>query len=286
MLNLPCRPVFGRWWMSAFGMFRLVPTSTRSMSSARILCVAIRRSSSVIAGWASEPDGNGLMEMPGDTERPRPAQLRDEGVGVVGPRRRPEETARRFQDLVAGCPANGDKIHGHDAGLGRATGVECLGRRPEVLPQAGGRTAGNSQHAGDSCRVERPDLRGRSGGAERSHGSGGVKAVLIVPGCHRLGDLALHFHADVIRQHQVAPGPAAGLGQGQGRREGRGARVRQQPVLAIAAHGELGVVVIVAVDADAVQEGGEARRKLRRVTRSPSHLPPAVPALRHRRGRA
>ena len=82
-------------------------------------------------------------------ERPRPAQLRDEGFGVVGPRLCPEETARGFQDLVARRPADRYEINGDDARLRRAAGVKCLGDRPEVLPQPRSRTAGNPENLGD-----------------------------------------------------------------------------------------------------------------------------------------
>ena len=56
---------FGRWWISAFGMLEFVPTRTRLTSSALMSCSRMSRSISVIPGWVSEPEGCGLIEMPG-----------------------------------------------------------------------------------------------------------------------------------------------------------------------------------------------------------------------------
>ena len=63
--NLACSSLRGRWWISALGMFWLVPTRTRTTSFASMRCSRIRRSISVMPGCVSEPDGCGLIDTPG-----------------------------------------------------------------------------------------------------------------------------------------------------------------------------------------------------------------------------
>ena len=66
MLNLAWSSFVGRWWISAFGMWRLVPTLTRRTCSGRMSCSRISSSITPMPGWVSEPDGCGLIETPGN----------------------------------------------------------------------------------------------------------------------------------------------------------------------------------------------------------------------------
>ena len=86
-----------------------------------------------------------------------------------------------------------------------------------------------------------------------------METVVVVARVDRLGDLGLDFHRDLVGGQHVEPGAVADLAQRQRRRQRRRGGVGEQPVDAVLGDRELGVVVIVGVDRDAVGEGGEAR---------------------------
>jgi hypothetical protein len=87
-----------------------------------------------------------------------------------------------------------------------------------------------------------------------------VKARLVVPRIDGLGDLALHLDAQMVGEHDVGAARFRHLAHGERGGERRRGRVREQAVDAVRRHRELGVVVVVRVDADAVGEGREAGR--------------------------
>ena len=140
--------------------------------------------------------------------------------------------------------------------------MERLGHRAEILAQAGRLAAGDRQRALRGRHVEAHQLGGSGGGREGAAGGGGVEAGLVVARGDRLGDLALDLDAEVIGEHEVPPGGFTQLGDGEGRRQRRRGRMGEQAIDAVLGHRELGVVIVVGVDADAVGEGGEARRHL------------------------
>src|SRR5262249_23987341 len=98
-------------------------------------------------------------------------------------------------------------------------------------------------------------------GPERADRPGRVEAGVVVAGRDRLRHLRLHLDADEVGQKQRRPVRAVLLGQRKGGRQHRRGRVGQQPVHPVRQHGQLGVVVVVGVDAYPVEEGGEAGRQ-------------------------
>ena len=63
-LGLPARSV-GRWWISALGMCRFVPTRTRAHLLGPEVVGDDRSRNAPMAGCVSEPDGCGLIDTPG-----------------------------------------------------------------------------------------------------------------------------------------------------------------------------------------------------------------------------
>ena len=116
--------------------------------------------------------------------------------------------------------------------------------------------------------VEAHELRGGGRGREGAAGGGGVEAGLVVPRVDRLGDLALHLDAEMVGEHHGGAARAGRLADGERGRKRRRGRMREEAVDAVRRHRELGVVVVVRMDADAVGEGREARRDLAACCRS------------------
>ena len=126
------------------------------------------------------------------------------------------------------------------------------------------------QRARGRLGVEAHQLRGRRRRREGAAGRGGVEAGLVVARVDRLGDLALDLDAEMVGEHDVAAVGARRLADGERGRQRRRGRMRQEAVDAVRRDGELGVVIVVGMDADAVGEGGEARRDLEAGCRSRS----------------
>src|SRR5260221_13221397 len=91
-----------------------------------------------------------------------------------------------------------------------------------------------------------------------------MESLAIVSRRDRLGDLAFYFHANMVGQHQVAARLPFRLGDGERRREGRRRRMREKSVNAVFGGGQVRIVVIVRVEGDTVEEGGEPRRRRNR----------------------
>ena len=193
-------------------------------------------------------------------ERPGIAELAVDHFRAVAATRRTEEAAVRFQPSGRRGEAERRQLRGDDAAFGGATGVKRLGHRPEVLAQAAGLRGGDTQRAPRRFAIEAEQLRGRRGGADRTARRRAVKALLVVARQDRFGNLALDFDADLIRRHQVAAAAPVALRERQHRGQRRCRGMRQQAIDAILRDRELGVVVIVGMDRNAIGERRETGR--------------------------
>jgi len=112
------------------------------------------------------------------------------------------EAALCLENLSGGCPANIGQLNRLQAAFGRVACLKRFGHRPEILAQPGGLTAGDAERVQGFVEVK-PEQLGASGRrSEGAAGPRGVEAVLVVARRHRLGNLALDFHAEVIREQQ------------------------------------------------------------------------------------
>ena len=140
--------------------------------------------------------------------------------------------------------------------------MERLGHCAEILAQACRLAAGDGKRARGGLDVEAEQGGGGRGGGEGPACRRGVEAGLVVARGDGFGDLALDLDAEVIGQHHVGAGGTERFAHGERSGQGRGGRMGEQAVNAIRGHGELRVVIVVGVDADAVGEGREARGHL------------------------
>jgi hypothetical protein len=88
-----------------------------------------------------------------------------------------------------------------------------------------------------------------------------MEAVVVVPRVDRLCGLRRDLDAQQVAEQELGAAAPAAFGDGQRGRQDRCRRMREQPVDAIRCNGELGVVVVVRVQVQAVQERREASRQ-------------------------
>ena len=187
MLNLACSSFVGRWWISAFGMWRLVPTLTFTTCSGRMSCSRMRSSISPMPGMGERARRVRLDRDAGEGEGPRVAELAVDRGGVVAAARRLEEAAAGFQHDRRRGPAELREFRRDDAALGGAARMERLGHGAEVLAQARRLARADAERAPRLLEVKSHHARGAGGGGDRADGGGGVEAVVVVARVDRLG---------------------------------------------------------------------------------------------------
>ena len=136
--------------------------------------------------------------------------------------------------------------------------MEGLGHGAEVFPQACRLTARDGQSAKHGLFVQAHEFAGRTGAGEGATGGRRVKTSLIVARVNGLRDLALNLHTELIGQKDICTRCIQSLALGNGRwQSGRGG-VSQQTIDTVFGDGELCVVIVVCVNANAVGEGCES----------------------------
>ena len=101
-------------------------------------------------------------------------------------------------------------------------------------------------------RIQPFKLGTRRSTAKHAAGSGSVKSVLIVPWRDGFCNLALHFHANLVRQQQVLPASAGHFGRGQRGGKHTDRRVDQQAIDPVLRDSQLRVVEVIHVNRDPV----------------------------------
>ena len=222
----------------------------------------MRRIISPMAGCVSEPEGYGLMETPGEANvqgLPRRSTIAAGSKPPPAAWKNPNWASRMLGAAVQPRAARSAATTPASAACPAWNGLVMepkFSRRPPASAAAMPRAC--AVFVG----VQPAQFCAGGGAAEGADGSGGVEAVVVVPGRDGLGDLAFDFDAHVIGREQVLPGAASRFAERERRRKHGDGGMREQSVDAIFGDGELRVVVIVGVDEDAVGEGGEARRRL------------------------
>ena len=127
-----------------------------------------------------------------------------------------EEAPRSVERVLAAGEAARGELRGDHAVLRGAPDVQRLGHGAEVHADAGAHARGDRDRVRRALRVETEQLRRGRRRAERADGARRVKALLVVLGMDRLGDLALDLEADQIRLEE------AGARRRRGARRARG----------------------------------------------------------------
>jgi hypothetical protein len=264
--------------MSALGMLWLVPTETRFTRCGLMSCVRMRSIITAIPGCVSEPDGCGLMEIPGEAKVHGAPSLPEIISGLNPPPRRAEEAAVGLEPGGRGGEAQRRHLRGPPRRSPAARPAwKGLVMVPKFSrsPPACVAPSDSARRVASRSRAE--ELRGRRRRADRAAGGRAVEAVLVMARRDRLGDLALDFHADLVGQHEVrTAAPVALRDRERGRQRGRRG-MGEQPVDAVLRHGELRVVEVVGVDREAVGERGEARRQAQAAADHGAALSAAMP---------
>ena len=186
MLNFAWSSFFGRWWISAFGMWRLVPTFTRFTCAGRMSCSRIRSSMSPMPGMRERAARVRLDRDARERECPRIAELAFDRLRVVAAARRLEEAAAGFEHDRRRGPAERGELGRDDSRFRRAPGMKRLGHRAEVLAQPRGLARRDAERAPHLLDVEAHQARRRGGGGERAHRRGRMEAVVVVARVDRL----------------------------------------------------------------------------------------------------
>ena len=139
--------------------------------------------------------------------------------------------------------------------------MKGLGHGAEVFAQAAGLARGEAQRTARRLAVEPKQTRRARRRADRAAGRGAVEPLLIMSRQDRFGDLALHFHADLIRRHESLAAQPGALRQREHRGQRRCRGVGQQAVDSILGHRELRVIVVVGVDRQAIRKRRETGRQ-------------------------
>src|SRR6267142_2300385 len=147
--------------------------------------------------------GEGLDRDSRVLERPRFAEAVNNRTRIVSTAVGVEEAALGFQNLFRAGPPQGSKVGSNYATLRGMTSLEGLHHGAEVFAQAGSMAGGNRQSADCLLYIKSFEAGASCCAPEDAAGSGGMKAVLIMPGGNRLSDLALHFHAQLIGEQQI-----------------------------------------------------------------------------------
>src|SRR5215470_13873997 len=111
-----------------------------------------------------------------------------------------EEAALRFQNLLGPGPSEGSEIGGNNTAFGSVTSLEGFHHAAKVFAQSCSLAGRNRKSAGGMNGIESLKTGARGCASKYAAGSGGMKAVAIVPGRYRFGDFAFHFDAEVICQ--------------------------------------------------------------------------------------
>ena len=200
-----------------------------------------------------------MIEIPGDRNvqgRPRLDRLGVKATGGGG-----EQADLAFQNTLAGGPSQRRQIRRDHTAFGRMARLEGFGPsvRQEILAHARSLRARDAQAYANALGVQPPNLGSGDCGAEDAEHAGGVKAGFISARIAGLGQLGLDLDPQMIGQQEIA----ARLGQRVAHRQcggqGGDAGVGEKAVNPVLGHRQLGIVIIVSMDSDAVGEGGETR---------------------------
>ena len=85
-----------------------------------------------------------------------------------------------------------------------------------------------------------------------------MKSVLVVSGRDCFGDFAFHFNAQMVSKHELFGRNVFPFSEREDCGKNGDGRVDQKPIDAILRSGELGVVKIIRVNGNTVNEGGKA----------------------------
>src|SRR5260370_10854361 len=170
---------------------------------------------------------------------PRVAEPVDNGTRVVSTAVSMEESTLRFQDVFGAGPAHGREVGGDNAALGRMTRLKRFHHAAEVFTQTGGLAGGNRECAHRLTGVEPSQTGAGRRAAKNAARTGGMKAVLVVPGRDRLRDLALHFKTQLVSQKQVFPALPLYFSGGECGRKHAHSALHQRAIDAILAYSKL-----------------------------------------------
>ena len=109
-----------------------------------------------MAGWLSEPQGNGLMETPGVGEGPRFARAIHDGTGSKPPPAAWKNPSGAFENIRRRGPADRRKIDSYGAIFPRVSRVKGFGHRAEIVAQPTALRRGDAQRVRGLRRIQRP----------------------------------------------------------------------------------------------------------------------------------
>jgi hypothetical protein len=167
---------------------------------------------------------------------------------------------RGLQDLLRRGPSKRRQIGRNDSAFGGVPSLKRLHHGAKVFAQARGLAAGNAQRPPSLPGIVAAQFGKGGRRSENSAGASGMKTVAIVAREDGLGDLAFHFHSDVIGEQQIAPSLAFRLRRCQRGSQGCHGRMSEKPIYAVFRNGQLGIVIVVGVDRDAIEKSRKARR--------------------------
>src|SRR6266853_1378786 len=135
-------------------------------------------------------------------ERPRLSQAADDSVGIEAAALRLKEAEWRFENVIRGGPSERREVDGQSPIFGGVSCLEWLRHRAEIIPEAAAFGCHNTERIRSLQWIQAAQLGAGRGATERSACAGGVKTVVVVAWRNRFGNFALHFHADVVSQHE------------------------------------------------------------------------------------
>ena len=161
-----------------------------------------------------------------------------------------------IQRVTATGESRGCQFRGHDTVLCGTPHVQRLGHRAEVDADARRHARGDRERVGRVRSAEPEELAHGHCRPERAHRSGRMEPLLVVVGVNGFRDLALDFEPGQKRLEEARARCPFAFGHGERCGERRHRRMREQAEDPIGCRGQLRVVEVERVPADAVEQRG------------------------------